>query len=97
LAWDTHYRLCLFWPLALLAAVPLTELLLGFVSESGGSFRFSASEGWLAGILLGDDARQTHLTRKVLSFVQLSPVCRVATQRQHLDSDQNWSIGFEVL
>lgn len=37
----THYRLCLFCPLALLAAVPLTELLLGLVSESGGSFRFS--------------------------------------------------------
>lgn len=39
---STHYRLCLFCPLALLAADPLTAwLLLGFVSASGGSFRFS--------------------------------------------------------
>lgn len=42
---STHYRLCLFCPLALLAADPLTAwLLLGFVSASGGSFRFSAED-----------------------------------------------------
>jgi hypothetical protein len=40
----TYYLLCLFCPLALLAAVPLTELLLGLVSESGGSFRFSVNK-----------------------------------------------------
>lgn len=37
----TYYRLCLFCPFALFDVPPSIELLLGFVSESGGSFRFS--------------------------------------------------------